>query len=63
LEKNNLLKIIFFYKIILEKLKAACNYIIKNLKKRFIIFNTILFISFILIIKKPGGGLYLYINY
>ncbi|RAK83037.1 hypothetical protein BO79DRAFT_161823, partial [Aspergillus costaricaensis CBS 115574] len=52
-----------FYKIILEKLKAAYNYIIKNLKKKFIIFNTVLFISFILIIKKPGRELYLYINY
>ncbi|RAK90646.1 hypothetical protein BO79DRAFT_143760, partial [Aspergillus costaricaensis CBS 115574] len=51
------------YKITLKKLKAARDYIIKNLKKKFIISNTVLFTSFILIIKKPGGGLYLYINY
>ncbi|RAK83105.1 hypothetical protein BO79DRAFT_161765, partial [Aspergillus costaricaensis CBS 115574] len=52
-----------FYKIILEELEAIYNYIIKNLKKKFIIFNTVLFISFILIIKKSREKLYLYINY
>ncbi|RAK90644.1 hypothetical protein BO79DRAFT_143595, partial [Aspergillus costaricaensis CBS 115574] len=51
------------YKIILEELKAARDYIIKNLKKEFIIFNIVLFTSLILIIKKPREELYLYINY
>ncbi|RAK83098.1 hypothetical protein BO79DRAFT_161785, partial [Aspergillus costaricaensis CBS 115574] len=51
------------YKIILKELKTARNYIIKNLKKKFIIFNIVLFIFSILIIKKSREELYLYINY
>ncbi|RAK86028.1 hypothetical protein BO79DRAFT_154810, partial [Aspergillus costaricaensis CBS 115574] len=63
LKKNNLLEIVSFYKIILKEFKTTHDYIIKNLKKEFIIFNIILFTSLILIVKKSGKRLYLYINY
>ncbi|PYI06979.1 hypothetical protein BO78DRAFT_314174, partial [Aspergillus sclerotiicarbonarius CBS 121057] len=49
LKNKNPLNTIFFYKIIIKKLQASRDYIIKNLVKRFIILNFIFFIFLILI--------------
>ena len=45
------------YKLSLEELKAAKKYILDNLEKGFIVLSSALYVSPILMVRKPNGGL------
>jgi hypothetical protein len=51
------------YKMSLEELEAAKEYIVKNLAKGFIINSHVPFVSPILMAKKPSRGLCFYMDY
>jgi hypothetical protein len=63
LEQENAVGYRPLYKMNVEELEAAREYILDNLYKGFIIPSNTPFTSPILMAEKPGGGLHFYVNY
>jgi hypothetical protein len=63
LTQANSLSYSLFYQITTEKLLAVKEYLLENLYKRFIIFNSSSFASFVLFVAKPNSSLRFCVDY
>jgi len=63
LEADNNLSFHLLFKQFLEELLATKQYIVENLKKRFINYSQALFASLILFVKKANSSLRFYIDF
>jgi hypothetical protein len=63
LTQTNSLSYSLLYRITTKELFAVKKYLLKNLYKGFIIFNSFSFVSSVLFVAKPNSSLCFYIDY